>query len=371
MGRYRDEYDPNDDILGGSDSNDPVAPPGSGAGVADDEFSAQIRKWYPELLGREAGEPDISSHRGNPGGAQGAYEAIYGSEEAKAYRAKRDQPAVAPVAAPPPAPKVDTSGQPVPRAAGAPVPVATPGAGISSNSSPYSGKLDELLTHLMSESKRRGDINASREADNAAYRSKIRGSILDTIGSASKIPTMEDPSIQAQSRAFDVAGQGALKRGRSVMAARAAAEGTPTGAFDSALQGSEEGFAKARGANDAGLLADLTRQQRAQLMSAMQLGAGVLGDQENIDANSALAGLDAQLKGIGMGKDDEHFGLDLALRKLLGEGQLGVAGAGVNATNRATDNQHQQFYDRLAFDMGKEGNSMDDILLRLLLGGGA
>lgn len=60
-------------------------PYGGGSGGAGSMDEAQIRKWYLEMLGREAGDEEVTGHLGNPGGMTGVQQTIAGSPEGLKY----------------------------------------------------------------------------------------------------------------------------------------------------------------------------------------------------------------------------------------------------------------------------------------------
>jgi hypothetical protein len=138
-----------------------------------------------------------------------------------------------------------------------------------------------------------------------------------------------DPTIKAQTDAFSLAQTRAKQRSREAMASRAGATGqisdlAGSGAFDEGLSNLEQQQGESEASYNAGLMGDELTKQRDELYRYAALAGNQLSGVESRALQEKLANLDAQIKREQMTQQGGQFSQDLDLRKLLGEGQLGL-----------------------------------------------
>ena len=203
----------------------------------------------------------------------------------------------------------------------------------------------------------------------SAYDQAIRDKLMALLSQDPSNVSLDDPNLVPQMNAYNRQSQRAFDNSRSVMAERMAAEGTNnSGAFDAGL----EGLLQARGEGEANFGASLVGQEvqarRQEVMQALQMGQGIMSQDQERQLRRELADLDAQLQREGFGIQREMGQLDAALRregfdiqKLLGLGDLDVR-------RTATGNQYDLGLGQLALQrlLGEQGNGLG--LLQILLG---
>lgn len=193
----------------------------------------------------------------------------------------------------------------------------------------------------------------------------FKKSLIDTLNTGGQVPTLNDPTIKAQSDAFAVGQQRAKERARASMAERAAAQGgvgVNSGAFDQGLIGLEQAQGEAEAGNNARLLGSELQQRRAQLLQAASIAGNTLNAEQARDLQRQLAELDAAIRREGIAQQSSLGQGDLALRGRLGEGQLNLgllsALLGSDFNNRSLAQQGAQF-----------GQGLDTQSILALLGG--
>jgi hypothetical protein len=167
--------------------------------------------------------------------------------------------------------------------------------------------------------------------------------------------TASDPNIAAASDAYHGQTQKALQQFRSMAAARANAEGVPTGAFDSQLGNAENTAGQSEASYTTTLMNNELQSRRAALASILQQGEGVLSTQDQDQLNARMDAINGLL---GTGSESlTNKGLDI--NSLLGTGSLNLQEL-LGMTGLT--NQNSQFYDQLA-----SGNSFNEEELNLLM----
>ena len=174
------------------------------------------------------------------------------------------------------------------------------------------------------------------------FHDAITKQIEDLLG-----PTEYDPNapeIRMQRDVHNVALQRAAERRRASAAERAAAQGTlDSGGFDVTADQIEAD----RGMGEAAFEADLaTRElegQRARLMQALQIGAGIMSQQQQLALQKELALIDQQLREKALALQDRLGTGELDLREYLGKGNLGLGLLQALLSDR-------QFADKLGLD---------------------
>jgi hypothetical protein len=173
----------------------------------------------------------------------------------------------------------------------------------------------------------------------------------------------QNPEIQPAIQANKLAEQRGLEGGRAQLAERAAAQGfNNSGGFEGLLAGQRQDSAGRQASFEGQQVADLGNRQSQQIMAALGLAGGGLGQLQGFQTQQTLADLDAALRREGLSLQSALGNKELDLRQLLGEGQLnlGVLSALL---------QNQQFGQNLGFQSGLAGAQLDQNALALLLGG--
>lgn len=214
-----------------------------------------------------------------------------------------------------PATGAQTVGQPTGAA-----PAATP------PSTDYS-KLNDLLSQLMMQQQ-------TDRISQQGYRDSLHNSVLGLIKSGSAPADANDPNILAATQAFSGEGQRSLALLQEKLAEGRAATGRSAGSVEAGIKGGFENLGTATGGFKANLMIDQLKQRQAQLMSALQIGAGVMSSEEQQSLQEELGLINSRMTQLGIG------------------------------------NQNQQFYDKLTADMGAQTNSLDSLLASYLLSSG-
>lgn len=172
----------------------------------------------------------------------------------------------------------------------------------------------------------------------------VRDAILKRLGQ-SENPSLDDPIIQGQLNARRTSNQRAEERLRGELAEQNAAEGQERGAINPAMLAAGQ----RRGEDEADFSANLMAQQQQKraedIRQALQVGAGILNQDEQRKLQKELADLELKLKNRGLDIQEQLGGRELDIRKMLGEGglSLGFLQTLLGRTN---------FLDQLGFDYG-------------------
>lgn len=314
-----------DDVNVGYDG---AADDGSSA-VDPDPWNEELESIYNELLGRGSDESGYQSYIGMVKGGQSGQvrDAIKGSAE---YRGRQS-----------PQSAVSTSIQ-----AAAPSTTRMP----TFDSGGGNGALDDYLAQLMAMQSAEAAERSAARAQQREFSDRIRGSIMDRFNKASEPVNESDPYISRQRQVYSADSQRALGRAKEAFAARGSAQGTPEGASDAFLQSSIEKQGQDESRYSAGLIADEYNKRRAEINNLLQLGAGVLSNDENRMLQEEMGIIDANLRNLGM---KNNFQLGSAS---LSNQRLGI------------DNQNTQFYDRMGYDIGLQEALMNQAILSQLMG---
>lgn len=123
------------------------------------------------------------------------------------------------------------------------------------------------------------------------------------------------PENVAQKNVMGAQNQRAAERRRAQMAERAAARGeTGAGGFDVEVDKINADRGMADAAFEADLMKDELQNQRAQLMQALEMGRGIMGDRETRALQEKLGLLDAEIRKMGIKQQGELGRGDLAVR---------------------------------------------------------
>ncbi len=129
----------------------------------------------------------------------------------------------------------------------------------------------------------------------------VRDQLLQIMGHSQDPITTADPNISGQSQAYRVARERGGQQERAALAERAAAEGLNSGgqgsgAFDTGVQGIQEGVGQDIASNDASLVGNEVTARRQQLMQALDLANAVGARNEAQALQLQLANLDNQFR---------------------------------------------------------------------------
>ena len=123
---------------------------------------------------------------------------------------------------------------------------------------------------------------------------------------------MDSPVYTQAMRAYDTTAQRGMESQRNAIAERMAASGQAnSGAMDSQLLGAEQaaGESKANFAGNLGIRA--LEQQRNEIMQALQLGAGLMTDQQRLALTEKLGLINANLQQQGITNQNNQFNSSL------------------------------------------------------------
>lgn len=180
-----------------------------------------------------------------------------------------------------------------------------------------------------------------------SFADQVRNNI---IGQMSQNPTqasITDPDIAPVAEANRNALERARRGSQDALAERFAAEGMPvnSGAFDTAVQRGFQEAGQAQGAFEANLVNQKLQERRANIMQALQLGAGLLSDDQRNALQLQLAQLDAAVQREGLSTQRDLASMDDATKRMLGIGGLNLGFIEAMLNQRNADN-------RLGFDIG-------------------
>jgi hypothetical protein len=236
-------------------------------------------------------------------------------------------------------------------------------------------EFSQYLKQLIANQQQEAETRAKQAAGDEAYRGNVRSRLLSNIDEYSKPVDDNDPTLAGMNQAWQGQAQRGLAQGREALAARAAATGMPTGAIDSAVQGSYENLAKGGADYKANLKYTELNNRRANLAQSLQMGAGVLNQQEQTDLQRQIAEMDTQLKDMGL-----NAGSFLQGRQTDVSEGLGLGNQNLSLFNSLTGNQqfydnlagvNQRFYDQLGSDNGWREALLNSQIMQELMGAGA
>jgi len=174
----------------------------------------------------------------------------------------------------------------------------------------------------------------------------------------------QNPAIKGSIDANRLAEQRGMERNRALLAERAAAGGyNDSGAFDSQLLGLGQDRAAREGAFEGAALRDLERQQASEILAAIQLAQGGLGQLSAQDLQRFGIDTDAQLRREGLGVQANLGGRDIDLRRDLGMGNLNLGLLGLLS-------QNDQFGKQLSANTGMFNATQDANWMRWLFPNG-
>lgn len=163
-----------------------------------------------------------------------------------------------------------------------------------------------------------------------AFQDQLRQTILQQMGVASEIPTLEDDILAPQAAAAELGRQRSFEGFQRETAERAGALGLgESGAPNVDLEGFQESLAEQGAATNAGLVANELQRRRSELVNLVGMAAQIGDADLTRDLQERLVVLDAEL--------NRQLSLeDLALRQMLGlsslalDRDLGFAGLDLN-----------------------------------------
>lgn len=215
---------------------------------------------------------------------------------------------------------------------------------------------------------------AAPGAPPATIADAFKTSLIDTLNRGTVTPTLDDPTIKAQSDAFAVGQTRAREGAQAQMAERLAQQGlASSGAADQGLAGLYQAQGEAVGANNARLVGDEAQARRQQLLQGLAIAGNTLNSEEARKLQQELANLDAQIRREGIAQQGSLGQGDLSLRSRLGEGNLnlGLLGllTGADYNNRSLAQNNSQFGQSLAQQGAQFGAGLDTQTILSLLGG--
>lgn len=195
--------------------------------------------------------------------------------------------------------------------------------------------------------------------------SSYRGALMDLLNDKST-PSLSDPTIKAQSDAFAVTQDRAAERAREVAAEQAGLQGS-AGVNSGAFLGDTTGILERAGENkagfNAGLVGDVVKQKRDELLRAAALAGSSLDAESARAVQKEIAQLNAQIERERIASGEKTAASDLDLRRYgidsqtkLGERDLSLrdklGSGGLNAEILRILTQNDQFGKNLGANIG-------------------
>jgi len=153
----------------------------------------------------------------------------------------------------------------------------------------------------------------------------FKQSLVNTLNQGNVTPTLNDPTLKAQSDAYNVGETRATEANRAQMAERAAMQGgtgVNSGAFDVGISDLLERQGERQGGFNAKLVGDEAKQRKQQLLQAAAIAGQHLSAEEARKLQMELAELDATISREGIAAQGNIAGNSLAVQSRLGEGGL-------------------------------------------------
>lgn len=173
--------------------------------------------------------------------------------------------------------------------------------------------------------------------------------------------TTQNPAIKGSIAANRNAEARGMRSTQELLAERAASSGQ-SGGFESGLRRAAGDSAGRQAAFEGNALADLHRQQSADLTNALQLGGGLLSTQQQQDLQRYGVDLEAMLRREGLAQSGQLGNRELDIRNTLGLGQLDLG-------NRGLAQNESQFGRQLGANLGLGQAQLNQQALLALLGG--
>jgi len=193
----------------------------------------------------------------------------------------------------------------------------------------------------------------------------FKQSLVNTLNQGNVTPTLNDPTLKAQSDAYNVGETRATEANRAQMAERAAMQGgtgVNSGAFDVGISDLLERQGERQGGFNAKLVGDEAKQRKQQLLQAAAIAGQHLSAEEARKLQKELAELDATISREGIASQANIAGNSLGVQSRIGEGglnnQLLSILLGNQYNNAALNQQGAQF-----------GAGLDTQTILSLLGG--
>lgn len=247
-----------------------------------------------------------------------------------------------------------------------------PGSGSGGNSgppgAPNNSPMNDLIQQMLASQKSRDSLSAQQYSDQQAFRKNILDTVNGIISKNSGTASADDPVIASQVNAFKGQGEQALRQAREAEAARARAEGSSTGALDSSVAGGYDSLGRNTGAYSAGLVGSENTARRNALLSASQLGAGVVSGDQNTALQDKIATLNSALSASQTQGNQAVDWATLLQKPMLANIAAGPGYANADVNRLGVNNQNQQYYDKFTYDQA-QNDQMSNLLAQLLLKG--
>jgi hypothetical protein len=153
----------------------------------------------------------------------------------------------------------------------------------------------------------------------------FKASLVNTLNQGNVTPTLNDPTLKAQSDAYNVGETRATEANRAQMAERAAMQGgtgVNSGAFDVGISDLLERQGERQGGFNAKLVGDEAKQRKQQLLQAAAIAGQHLSAEEARKLQMELAQLDATISREGIASQANIAGNSLGVQSRIGEGGL-------------------------------------------------
>jgi hypothetical protein len=176
--------------------------------------------------------------------------------------------------------------------------------------------------------------------------------------------TAASPQVAPAIQANQLAEQRGYDRNRALLAERNAAQGlSMSGGNESMIRGLQQDRSLRESQFAGNAVMDANKVQAQQVMAALGLTGGLLGDQDRLAMQKYIADLNATLSREGLSTQSALGGRELDIRDKLGSGNLNLGLLGLLQGG-------EQFGQNLGANLGMFSANMNQNALLSLLGGG-
>ena len=184
----------------------------------------------------------------------------------------------------------------------------------------------------------------------------IRQGIMDLLRNSQSPVNADALNASPEAQAFRRVAEREMMRQRAQSAESAAARGVgatgvageQSGALQSAIGQGQEGLAERMQGMQSQLVSRELQNKREGIVQALQLGAGVMGRDQEVQLRQQLAALDAQLRREGYRSQEGMLGSELGSRERLQGNQLGFDYGALNTRNdleqQRINNEMERYY---------------------------
>jgi hypothetical protein len=190
----------------------------------------------------------------------------------------------------------------------------------------------------------------------------LNQTLIDLLGQDPNNVSVNDPSLRPQAEAYRFARERAARGQQEQLAEGLGAQGLGrSGAMDAGRMQIGTQMGQDVAGYEAGLVGQELQGRRGQIVKALELGRGIIGDDMMRQLQMELANIDAAIRGRGLDIQDKLGTGDLDLRGKLGTGGLNLGLLGLLLGDR-------HFNSNLGFQVGATQAALNNQALASLMG---